>query len=56
MTLAEPYAWNYFRLEEISTAASKEWSLEKALESMQEAWAEVLFVLIPYRESVSKLF
>jgi len=39
------------KLEEISTAASKEWSLEKALESMQEAWAEVLFVLIPYRES-----
>ena len=45
----------YYRLEEIGLAASKEYSLEKTLEKMQEDWKETTFVLIPYRESVSKI-
>lgn len=39
------------KLEEIGVSASKEWSLEKALERMKLEWSEIVFVLIPYRES-----
>ena len=46
----------YYRLEEIGLAASKEYSLEKTLEKMQEDWTETTFTLIPYRESVSTYY
>ena len=45
----------FYRLEEIGLAASKEYSLEKTLEKMQEDWKDTIFVLIPYRESVSNI-
>ncbi|XP_066944541.1 dynein axonemal heavy chain 3-like [Macrobrachium rosenbergii] len=39
------------KLEEISHAASKEFSLEKALEKMKGEWANVLFEFKPWRET-----
>src|SRR5687768_7946543 len=39
------------KLEEISTAATKEFQLEKALKKMRQEWAEVKFECIPYRET-----
>jgi dynein heavy chain len=39
------------QLEEISSAASKEYSLDKALRAMQSEWADIMFALIPYRDT-----
>ncbi|XP_069947362.1 dynein axonemal heavy chain 3-like [Cherax quadricarinatus] len=39
------------KLEEISHAASKEFSLEKALEKMKGEWANVVFEFKPWRET-----
>ncbi|KAK0077358.1 hypothetical protein PV326_010096, partial [Microctonus aethiopoides] len=39
------------KLEEISSAATKEHRLEKNLHKMQEEWSDIYFDLIPYRES-----
>lgn len=40
------------RLEEIGAAAAKEHSLEKALEKMKLEWKDMMFEMIPYRETV----
>lgn len=41
------------RLEEISGAASKEYSLEKAMEKMKIEWKDMMFEFVPYRDTVS---
>jgi dynein heavy chain len=38
-------------LEEIGAAASKEFSLEKAMKAMKSDWSELVFSLLPYRDS-----
>ena len=40
------------RLDEISGAAAKEYSMEKAIQKMKEDWSEMHFDLVPYRETV----
>ena len=44
---------HFEKIEEVSVKASKEHALEKTLEKMQEDWADVVFNLLPYRDSVS---
>ena len=39
-------------MSEISTTASKEFSLEKAMEKMKNEWSEMMFEFTPYRDSV----
>ena len=39
------------RLQEISSSASKEFALEKAMGKMKDEWEHVRFVCEPYRES-----
>jgi len=42
-------------LEEIGAIATKEYTLERALEKMKTEWEELNFTFVPYRDSVSFL-
>lgn len=44
-----------FRLEDIGASAAKEFSLEKALEKMKFEWKDMVFELLPYRETVNNI-
>ena len=47
------YYYCIIRLEEIGASASKEYSLEKAMEKMKSEWAKEDFKFIDYRDTVS---
>ena len=47
------FASFFLSMEEISASASKEYSLEKAMEKMKSEWSEMKFELVPYRDTVS---
>ena len=42
----------WFRLEEIGASASKEYSLEKAMDKMKTEWKDICFNFLPYRDTV----
>ena len=42
------------QLEEIGSAATKEFALETAMEKMKQEWASICFECVPYRESGKK--
>ena len=42
-------------MDEISGNASKEYSLEKAMEKMKNEWTDMQFEFHPYRDSVSTI-
>ena len=42
-----------YRLEEVGAAATKEYSLEKAMEKMGGEWEEMEFIFLDYRDTVS---
>ena len=42
------------RLEEVGAAATKEYSLEKAMEKMVKDWAMMEFIFLEYRDTVSQ--
>ena len=42
------------RLEDIGTAASKEYGLEKAMDKMMTDWKDICFNFVPYRDTVCK--
>ena len=42
-------------IEEISEHASREWSIEKALDKMHADWAELMFELAEWKATGSKL-
>ena len=44
------------KLEEISIAATKEYTLERALEKMKMEWDDVIFTLNPYRYLSKRIF
>lgn len=48
----EFFKFSNLRLDEISGAASKEYSLEKALSKMKDDWKDLVFELVQYRETV----
>ena len=43
------------RLEEIGASASKEYSLEKAMDKMKTEWKDICFNFLPYRDTVCLL-
>ena len=56
-TLTPPHSLTLtvHRLEEIGAAASKEYSLEKAMDKMKTEWEETEFTFIEYRDTVSSV-
>ena len=45
----------YIRLEDIGASASKEYSLEKAMEKMKAEWSTQVFGFVNHRDTVSVL-
>lgn len=49
----DDFPFFYARMEEIGASASKEYSLEKSMEKMQNEWTNLHFSFTPYRDTVS---